>query len=640
MMDNLTMDNLTIVIPYYNGQATIGKLLASLPADIPVVVVDDHSETPPALVDEYENVRVIRPDEKGYFSGAVNAGVAACQTDVLVLNQDVWLEGGAWLKLLAEKRGKHALIGDGVMGHPAWPKGYVQGTFMFMRRDAIDAVGGLNVDYYPLWGATCEWQLRACRAGFKALPCQVPGFNHARGQRPYGSAIERVLHEEPARRREFIQTPPKVSVVISAFNYGRYLTDAVHSLIGGPTSLGNMPGQTFQSFEVIIVNDASQDNTRQIGRALANAWKGVRYIELPAAHHADGMPNNGTPAANNAGIKAAYGEYIAILCADDMMEPWRLAGMVAALDANPHTVIYDDMMRFAKGERTAPLMMQDYDFEHLLHQNHVHAGILFPKQAWVEAGGYNPAMRYGREDWQFNVALGLAGYCGIRVNKPGYLYRRQGQGRSERNTNPMWRGRFKEQMQRLYSRVYAGERPMACCGQDNRRPAAMSTSRQPDLAGAAEGMVLMAYTGGNWAEQAWDCQNPYQRYVFSGKQRTGYVDARHVPQMLAFYAGGEALFRVVKEKQSAELAVEPAEARAINAPTPPAAMAMPEPEPERATAVEVTDPNTLSVRALDAFLKDGSFTKAELERMLRLERDGKDRVKAKEALEKALNNVG
>src|SRR6185503_20549111 len=107
-----------------------------------------------------------------------------------------------------------------------WPKGYVQGTFMFMRRDALEKIGGLNAVDYPLWGATAEWQLRACRAGFEALPLDsIPGFEHARGQAPYGSSIKATLEAEPAKRATFIRTPPEISVIIPSYNYGRYLRD-------------------------------------------------------------------------------------------------------------------------------------------------------------------------------------------------------------------------------------------------------------------------------------------------------------------------------------------------------------------------------------------------------------------------------
>ncbi|GAG09004.1 unnamed protein product, partial [marine sediment metagenome] len=91
---------LTIVIPFFNGYKHIDRLLESLPVDMPVVIVDDHSDVPLQL--ERDNVRVIRPERKGYFTGAVNVGIDACETDVLILNQDTWLEGTQWLDLLTK----------------------------------------------------------------------------------------------------------------------------------------------------------------------------------------------------------------------------------------------------------------------------------------------------------------------------------------------------------------------------------------------------------------------------------------------------------------------------------------------------------------------------------------------------------
>ena len=81
---------LTIVVPFYNGHATLTRLLDTLPSELPVVIVDDHSDEPLQL--DREGVTVLRPPEKGFFSGAVNAGVQSVHTDVLILNQDVWFE--------------------------------------------------------------------------------------------------------------------------------------------------------------------------------------------------------------------------------------------------------------------------------------------------------------------------------------------------------------------------------------------------------------------------------------------------------------------------------------------------------------------------------------------------------------------
>ena len=78
------MDNLTFIIPFRDGHATIGKLLDSLPADLPVIVIDDLSKEPLQL--HRPNTRVVRLEARGYFSGAVNRGIKECDTDVLILN--------------------------------------------------------------------------------------------------------------------------------------------------------------------------------------------------------------------------------------------------------------------------------------------------------------------------------------------------------------------------------------------------------------------------------------------------------------------------------------------------------------------------------------------------------------------------
>ena len=146
--------DLTIVVPFFNGHQWIDKLTSTLPSHLPIIVVDDLSEAPYHTSDP--RITVIRPEEKGYFAGACNVGWNACETDVLILNQDVWFEGDGWLNELAELSREYDCIGDGVMAHPAWPQGYVQGTFMYASRRAIEATGDMNARDYPLWGCTAE----------------------------------------------------------------------------------------------------------------------------------------------------------------------------------------------------------------------------------------------------------------------------------------------------------------------------------------------------------------------------------------------------------------------------------------------------------------------------------------------------
>lgn len=541
------MNDLTVVVPCYNGNAHLPRLLDSLPADVPVIVVDDCSEEPYQPTDR-RGVFPFYLKQKGYFAGAVNAGIEACKTDVLVLNQDSWLEGDSWRELLAAHRGEYAFIGERIQGrHPAFPHGYIHGTFAFFRQDALDDVGLLNLRDFPLWGNTAEWQWRACRKGYKALPLpDIPGFHHER-QGHYGDGIRKILSKEPEKRSLLIRTPPLVSVIIPCFNHGRYLEDAVNSLIGGPTSLGDMPGQTLQAFEVVIVDDASSDGSGDVAQAMANEWTGIRVVRHTR--------NRGAAAAQNTGVKFSVGDYVTVMDADDMREPDSLETLYRAALAHPHRVIYDDVTLFGGGKRGQAWPMSEYDFEQLLDKNQMHKGILFPRQAWREAGGYAESMDRGREDWAFNIALGRVGWCGVHVAQPGYLYRREGQNRTLHNTSPEWRDYFLRQLRDLYPDVYRGDMPMACCGKKDdpvRRALPNGDGATRSLTPSPSSLPQIEYVGGNVGEVTWGGPGATpsgKLYRFSGANRVRHVDARDVPWFVNLKDGGRFPFRAVQVAQ-------------------------------------------------------------------------------------------
>lgn len=492
------IENLTIVIPFFNGHATIDRLIRSIPRKIPVIIVDDLSDEP--LIQERidkrwehpegNDIKVIRLVKKGYFAGAVNRGIQESKTDVLVLNQDIFFNSDAFVGLIESLRGEYAFFGERIRGiHPAFGElGYVHGTFMFIRRDVIREVGLLNVKDYPLWGNTAEYQWRVARKNYKILPLkEIPGFYHERqsGER-FGSSIRELLEREPDKTNFLVRTPPLLSVVIPCYNYGRYLHDCIHSLIGGDTSLGHMPGQTINSFEIVIVDDASTDNSLEFIREVTDISKGIRSYHLEK--------NVGTARALNFGIERCYGKYITFLSADDMREPDSLEKMLELCEQNPHSFVYDDIQIFHTHQRLKKWRMEEYDFDALIWKNHVHAGIMFPRVAWQEVGGYPPAMGDGREDWAFNIALGIHGWCGVHLKNYGYLYRREGQNRTETNTTETHRERFLEKIMGLFPNIYKGNRPMACCGKGSG-----NTSKKTNTS-MARGAGITTMRGGTFVD--------------------------------------------------------------------------------------------------------------------------------------------
>lgn len=532
------MNNLTVVVPFFEGYETIDKLISSLPEDIPIIIVDDlsnHPLTQKAIDRQHEsrkNIEVIRLETKQYFAGGVNRGIQECETDVLVLNQDTWFDNREWCGIIDQYRERYAFIGERIKGiHPSFGElGYIHGTFAYFRRDALNSVGLLNAADYPLWGNTAEWQWRAARKNFQVLPLkEIPGFNHERKETErYGSSIKNFLDDISTKEKEkFIHTPPLLSVIVPNFNYGVYIQDCINSLIGGSTSLGEMPGQTLHSFEVIIVDDASTDNSWELIQAVTDISKGIRSYRL--------KKNVGTARALNFGIEKAVGKYITFLSADDMRESFSLEKLVEACEQNPHSFAYDDVWLTGKRERIKKWKIEEYDFEKLIWKNQIHAGIVFPKKAWEDVGGYPDIMEDGREDWAFNVALGVHGWCGVHVHQYGYLYRREGQNRTEHNTTERHRQQFLGKIMSLFPSIYKGERPMACCGKGGSKAITNNgaSSNNFTMGGSARmamdvgkvGMVKIEYLGQKMGS-TWHGDVTNAPYEFGKDRKRGWVDKR------------------------------------------------------------------------------------------------------------------
>ncbi len=108
---------------------------------------------------------------------------------------------------------------------------------------------------------------------------------------------------------------PKVSVIIPCYNHGKYIDEAVDSILN----------QTFKDFEIIIVNDGSTDE-------LTN--NKLKQYDKPKTFVIN-KENEGLSVARNTAIKRAVGEYILTLDADDTFEPSFLYRAVYVLDNKP-----------------------------------------------------------------------------------------------------------------------------------------------------------------------------------------------------------------------------------------------------------------------------------------------------------------
>ena len=111
--------------------------------------------------------------------------------------------------------------------------------------------------------------------------------------------------------------PPLVSVVLPTFNRARFLRDA----------FGSIARQTWRGWELIVVDDGSTDDTRELVDTLtADIRQSVRYVY---------QANRGAYAARNTGLDLAAGDYVAFFDSDDLWMPQYLERLVAALEAEP-----------------------------------------------------------------------------------------------------------------------------------------------------------------------------------------------------------------------------------------------------------------------------------------------------------------
>ena len=130
-----------------------------------------------------------------------------------------------------------------------------------------------------------------------------------------------------------VKDNPTVSVIIPTYNRAHLIGMAVQSVLE----------QSYQDFEIIVVDDASTDNTGEVVRSFKD--ERIRYIRH--------KKNKGAAAARNTGIKAARGEYIAFQDSDDKWLPEKLEKQMKVFENAPLEVgvVYTGFLRIANDKK-------------------------------------------------------------------------------------------------------------------------------------------------------------------------------------------------------------------------------------------------------------------------------------------------
>jgi len=210
---------------------------------------------------------------------------------------------------------------------------------------------------------------------------------------------------------------PQVSVIIPAYNQANYLGEAIQSVLN----------QTFLDFELIVVNDASPDNT-------ADVIDQFRDPRLKCILHPE---NRGLAATRNTGIRASRGEFIAFLDADDIFHPQKLETHIKFLKFHPEIALsYNNRFNFCDKSRAIREFMRppptidlaDYVWGFPFGM----CDFLVRKEAIVSIGMFDESFSFFGEDLDMICRLTLAGYRFAGVDR-ALSYRRCYSGRVIKN---------------------------------------------------------------------------------------------------------------------------------------------------------------------------------------------------------------
>ena len=177
---------------------------------------------------------------------------------------------------------------------------------------------------------------------------------------------------------------PLISVVLPVYNGEKYLTEAIDSILG----------QTFEDFELIIIDDGSTDGSLEIMHLYESVDSRLKLIT---------RKNRGLPASLNEAINIAKGSLIARMDADDICYPNRLAVQTKFMQQHPEVILLGSAANFIDVDGisicTFTLSSKDSELRKVFPNSpFIHPSVMFIKDIFLKAGEYTERMKLGGED--------------------------------------------------------------------------------------------------------------------------------------------------------------------------------------------------------------------------------------------------
>ncbi|OGY91348.1 MAG: hypothetical protein A3H70_02660 [Candidatus Komeilibacteria bacterium RIFCSPLOWO2_02_FULL_48_11] len=180
---------------------------------------------------------------------------------------------------------------------------------------------------------------------------------------------------------------PKVSIIIPLYNHAQALAQCLQSI----------KNQTFQDYEIIIVNDGSTDIKPM---QLESTIKQFNNLTIRIIH----QPNQGAPVARNRGFNESRGVYVLFCDADVVMRPDMLEKMSRVLDENPNVSYVYSSFKFGWKK----FKLWEFDAEKLKQMPYIHTTSLIRREHFP---GFDPTLKR-MQDWDLWLTMLEQGHVG------------------------------------------------------------------------------------------------------------------------------------------------------------------------------------------------------------------------------------
>jgi glycosyltransferase involved in cell wall biosynthesis len=188
---------------------------------------------------------------------------------------------------------------------------------------------------------------------------------------------------------------PKISIVTISYNRAGFLPEALESAIA----------QTFTDWELLIVDDGSTDNTREVAEGFIAKDERIRYYKNET--------NLKISRSRNRGLELARGKYVAMLDSDDIWcDPDKLSKQYEFLESHPdHALVGGGVIAIDADGKELKRYIDPSDDEDLrklilIRNPFAQSSVMFPRQAIMDLGAYDVDLS-GIEDYDLWMRIGI-----------------------------------------------------------------------------------------------------------------------------------------------------------------------------------------------------------------------------------------